>query len=71
MRLHVDFNCREDTRTIAILRPLEIPDEHKKVGELVILYEPGSIECEAILRHGTHWEWVADILDETIRELHE
>jgi len=47
IRLHVDFNCREDTRTIAILRPMEIPDEQRKVGELVTLYEPGSIECEA------------------------
>jgi hypothetical protein len=50
---------------------MEIPDEQRKVGELVPLYEPGSIECEAILRHGTHWEWVADILDGTIRELSE
>jgi len=32
-------------------------------------YEPGDIECEAIVRHGERWEWVADILDGTIRPL--
>ena len=68
-RLLVDFNCREDTRTIAILHPEEIPDDERKVGSLLTLYEPGSIECEAILRRGEHWEWVADMLDGTIREL--
>jgi len=67
-RIHVDFNCREDAGTVAILRPWEIPEGERRVGSVVTLYEPG-MECEAILRHGERWEWVADILDGTIREV--
>lgn len=67
-RIHVDFNCREDVGTIAILRPQEIPEEERRIGAIITLYEPG-IECEAILRRGERWEWVADILDGTIREV--
>ena len=66
-RIHVDFNRREGPRTVAIT-PEEIPEEELKVGAIVTLYEPGDIECEAILHHGTRWKWVADILDGTIRD---
>ena len=67
-RIHVDFNCREDVGTIAILRLRDIPEEERKVGTVITLYEPG-MECEAVLRRGERWEWVADILDGTIREV--
>jgi len=26
-----------------------------------MFYEPGDIECDAIVRRGRRWEWVADI----------
>lgn len=66
-RIRVDFNRREGPRTIALSLE-DVQNEALKVGALVTLYEPGDIECEAILRHGTRWEWVADILDDTIRD---
>ena len=68
VRIMVDFNRREDFRTIALASSAEIPEEARREGALVILYEPGDIECEAIVRRGRHWEWIADILDGTIRE---
>ena len=66
-RIRVDFNRREGPGTIAI-SPEDVPTDELKVGALVTLYETGDIECEAILRHGRRWEWVADILDGTIRD---
>jgi hypothetical protein len=68
-RIQVDFNRREGPGAIAI-SPAEgeIPSEELKVGAIVTIYEPGDIECEAILRHGTQWNWVADILDGTVRD---
>jgi hypothetical protein len=67
VRIRVDFNRREGPRTVAI-SPEDILPEDLRVGAIVTLYEPGDIECEAVLRHGTRWEWVADILDSTIRD---
>ena len=46
----------------------EVPEEARREGALVILYEPGDIECEAIVRRGRRWEWVAEILDGMIRD---
>ena len=66
-RIRVDFNRREGPRTVAISTE-DAPQDELIVGAIVTLYEPGDIECEAILRHGTRWEWVADILDSTIRD---
>lgn len=66
-RIRVDFNRREGPRTIAISAE-DVPRDKLRVGANVTLYEPGDIECEAVLRHGTRWEWVADILDGTIRD---
>jgi len=68
VRIRVDFNRREDFRTIALGSSAEIPEEARREGALVILYEPGDIECEAVVRRGRRWEWVADILDGTIRK---
>lgn len=68
-RIRVDFNRREGSGSIAISpNEGEIPEEELKVGAIVTLYEPGDIECEAVLRHGTRWKWVADILDGPIRD---
>jgi hypothetical protein len=45
-----------------------MPTEGLTVGAKVILEEPDDIECEAIVRHGDTWEWVADIIEGTIRK---
>lgn len=67
LRIAVDFNRREGPSTIAI--PLDkVPEEELQVGAIVTLCEPGDIECEAILRRGARWRWVADMLDGTIRD---
>jgi hypothetical protein len=64
LRIPIDVNRREEPLAIAI-KPGAVPEENLRVGERVVLYEPG-FECEAILRHGTTWKWVADIIEETI-----
>jgi hypothetical protein len=65
LKIAVDMNLREDQRTIVI--PKLVPMKELTVGTKVILYEPGDIECEAIVRHGKSWEWVAEIVEGTIR----
>jgi hypothetical protein len=67
LRILVDINLREDHRTIAIL-PENVLEKELNVGARVILYEPG-MECEAILRHGEIWKWVADIVEGTVKEI--
>jgi hypothetical protein len=67
LRLHVDMNNREDQRTI-VIPSRYVSAEGLVAGERVILYEPGDIECEAIVRRGASWEWVADIVEGTIRK---
>lgn len=69
VRIPVDFNRREGVGTIALGSSADIPKEAQRVGALVTLYEDEDIECEAIVRRGKRWEWVADILDGTIRPL--
>jgi hypothetical protein len=66
-RIQVDMNFREDYRTIVI--PQSVSRETLVVGARVILYEVDDIECEAVLRHGATWDWVADIVDGTIKEI--
>jgi hypothetical protein len=65
LKIAVDTNLREDQRTI--VTPKLVPMKELTVGTKVILYEPGDIECEAIVRHGKSWEWVAEIVEGTIR----
>jgi hypothetical protein len=67
LKIHVDMNLREGPRTI-VVPPRQMPMDGLTVGAKVTLYEPGDIECEAIVRDGTTWEWVADIIEGTIRE---
>lgn len=69
LRIPVDCNHREGHRLRIIISPLEgISEEQLKVGERVILFEPG-MECEAILQRGERPPWVADIIEETIKEV--
>jgi hypothetical protein len=66
-RISVDTNAREGYRAIVIF-PQDMPPQGLSVGERVILYEPG-FECEAIVRHGAYAQWVADIVEDTIKDL--
>jgi hypothetical protein len=68
LRICTDFNTREGPRTI-VLAPQVIPQGGLVEGTRVILYEEGDIECEAIVRRGDTWNWVADIIEGTIRKL--
>jgi hypothetical protein len=67
LKIYVDFNLQEGPRTI-VIPPRQMPINGLTVGTKVILCEPGDIECEAIVRPGATWEWVADIVQGTIRE---
>ena len=69
LRVFVDCNRMIGDMTVAIKNPSEkIPEELRKEGTRVILYEPG-FECEAILRRGDgEWEWVAEIVEGTVRD---
>ena len=67
LRIRVDTNRCDDDGAIVIL-PKSVPEEELKVGARVILYETG-FECEATLRHGKRWNWVADIIEGTIRDI--
>src|SRR5262249_38002853 len=64
-RIEVDMNWREGSRTI-VIPSRSISEVKLTIGQRVILYEPGT-ECEAILRRGEQWPWVADIIDGTIK----
>jgi hypothetical protein len=66
LRISVEMNLREDRRTVVIPSKL-VPMNQLTVGTNVILYEPGDIECEAIVQRGKSWEWVAEIVEGTIK----
>ncbi len=65
-RIAVDMNLREDGSVVVL--PKNAKDDHLSVGDRVILYEHDDIECQAILRRGQSWEWVADIVEGTIKK---
>ena len=52
VRVRVDFNRRESPHTIALGSSADTPEEARRVGALVVPYELGDIECEAIVRRG-------------------
>ena len=56
----------EDERAV-VLHVEHTPPEALVPGTRVILYEPGDIECEAIVRRGKQFAWVAEIIEETIK----
>jgi len=77
LKFYVDYNAREllreDVQTIVVgLDQMNsgIPEGQLEVGLKVMLYDE-EMECEAILRHGTSYKWVADIIPGTIRHLPE
>jgi hypothetical protein len=67
IRIEIDCNWREDMRTI-VLPEARVAEFGLQGGERVILHEPG-MECEAIVRCGKQWPWVADVIEGTIKDL--
>ena len=51
------------------LNERSVPPEVLVPGTRVILYEPEEVEmrCEAIVRRGKVWPWVADIVKGTFK----
>ena len=65
-KVRVDFNDTDDGGSIAI-NPQHMPPQVQAPGTRIILYDPGELECEAIVRRGTWSEWVADMVPGTIK----
>jgi hypothetical protein len=75
LKFYVDFNSCEGVDTAVVVRldtelNAGISEDQMEVGSRVLLYEE-TMECEAILRLGSYYKWVADLLVETIRHLPE
>lgn len=68
IRILNDFNLMEEDRAV-VLHVEHTPPEVLVPGTRVILYEPGQMECEAIVRRGKQFAWVADMIEETIKYL--
>ena len=68
IRLLVHFADTEDDGAV-VLNESHIPPEVLVTGTRVILYEPEEVEmrCEAIVRRGKVWPWVAEIIEGTFR----
>ena len=66
LRVRVDFNHVDDGDSIGLM-PMDTPPQVKAPGTRIILFDPGELECEAIVRRGTWAEWVADIVPGTIK----
>ena len=65
-----DFNKLEGSRGdhwSVVLHVEHTPAEALVVGTRIIVTTPGEIECEAIVRHGEHHQWVAEIVEDTLR----
>jgi hypothetical protein len=73
-RIYVDFNAREvspDKQSVAIALPGQDASSlygPLAEGEEVLVYDEGT-ECRAILRIGSRFPWVADILVDTIKHV--
>ncbi len=66
VRIKADFNARDGY--LGIILPDDAPAEVLVPGAHVVLYEPDEFECEAIVRRGETWPWVADIVEGTIKD---
>jgi hypothetical protein len=75
LAFYVDYNARErlpgggQAVSIALgkMNPA-ILGERLAVGVHVILYDEET-KCMGVLRHGKYYDWVADIIPETITDL--
>ena len=75
IKVHVDYNerelLREGIETIVVDlggKNAEISTESLEEGARVVLSD-GITECEAVLRHGRDYDWVADVIEGTTRDL--
>jgi hypothetical protein len=74
LRLHVDYNEREllqegiETIVVYMEENKDVSSNAMQVGEHILLSD-GITECQAILRHGVNYEWVADIIEGTTIDL--
>jgi len=72
LRICVDFNCVEDIDKVVIRTDIEMneslaPTEfHENLR--VVIYED-DLECEAILRPGKIFPWMAQIIPGTFRDV--
>jgi hypothetical protein len=73
LRIYVDFNAREvhpHVESVAIPLHTDRAEEYKAhlfEGRRVIIFDEGT-ECEAMLRRGTSFPWVADIIPNTLKD---
>src|SRR6185312_11694361 len=65
--VRVDFNHVDDGDSIGLME-MDTPPHVKVEGTRVIIYSPGELECEAIVRRGTWSEWVAGIVPGTTKD---
>jgi hypothetical protein len=65
VRIRADFNARDGY--LGILLPDDAPAEALAPGARVILYEPGELQCEAIVRRGERCPWAAGIVEGSIK----
>jgi hypothetical protein len=77
IKLHVDYNEREllkeGVQTIVVEldgKNSDVRQTDLREGAKVILSD-GTMECEAILRHGKDYEWVADMIRGTSKDFPE
>jgi hypothetical protein len=61
----VDFNNMEGDWEVALNR--HTPPEVLVPGTRVFVYDPGDIEGEGIVKRGKRFDWIAEIIVETIR----
>jgi len=68
-RIYVDFNAREvcpDKQSVAVSLPPSMQHEPLLEGEWIVAYDEET-ECQAVVRVGSRFPWVADILIGSIK----
>ena len=66
VRIPNDFHTTEGEWNV-VLRPEHTPPEALVPGTRVFLYDSGDIEGVGIVQRGKHYDWVAEMIVETIR----
>jgi hypothetical protein len=70
-RIYVDFNSQEEIDAVVINLDVRRQQDASLIlneGEIVILYDE-EMECEAAIRRGRYFRWVACIDRTTIKDL--
>jgi hypothetical protein len=66
VRIMNDFNKMEGEWNV-VLHPSHTPPEVLVPGTRVFVYETGQLEGEGIVQRGKRYDWVAEMIVETIR----